>query len=226
MKLMTRSAATLGALLVMAGCQRQDPEAERRALDYLATAAQEEGAVRTGTGLVYTMLGENAKAESNFQRALGLAPEDSEIRHNWGWYLCSNERPRESIPEFEIALRNPLYRTPEIALTNAGRCSAAFGDVANADSYYRRALARTPNNAPAAYGLALLAFRAGRQDEARGWMKQLTQQPAPAPEALYLGMCIERKAGDRAAETAYIAQLRNRYPDSAEAKAVTTGLCE
>ena len=56
MKLMTRSAATLGALLVTAGCQRQDPEAERRALDYLATAAQEDGAVRTGTGLVYTML--------------------------------------------------------------------------------------------------------------------------------------------------------------------------
>ncbi len=177
-------------------------------------------------GLVHAMLGENAKAEQNFQRALSLAPEDSEIRHNWGWYLCSNGKPRQSIPEFEIALRNPLYKTPEIALTNAGRCSAAFGDVANADSYYRRALARTPNNAPAAYGLALLAFRAGRQDEARGWMKQLMQQPAPAPEALYLGMCIERKAGDRAAETAYISQLRNRYPDSAEAKAVTTGLCE
>ena len=152
-------------------------------------------------GLVYTMLGENAKAESNFQRALALAPEDSEIRHNWGWYLCSNERPRESIPEFEIALRNPLYRTPEIALTNAGRCSAAFGDIASAESYYRRALARSPSNAPAAYGLALLAFRAGKLDEARGWMKLLAQQPAPAPEALYLGMCIERKAGDRAAET-------------------------
>jgi type IV pilus assembly protein PilF len=177
-------------------------------------------------GLVYTMLGENAKAESNFQRALALAPEDSDIRHNWGWYLCSNERPRESIPEFELALRNPLYRTPEIALTNAGRCSAAFGDIANAESYYRRALARSPNNAPAAYGLALIAFRAGQLEEARGWMKRLAQLPAPAPEALYLGMCIERKAGDRATETAYIAQLRNRYPDSAEAKAVTTGSCQ
>ena len=177
-------------------------------------------------GLVYTILGENAKAEQNFQRALALAPEDSDIRHNWGWYLCSNDRPRESIPEFEIALRNPLYKTPEIALTNAGRCSAAFGDVVNAESYYRRAVARSPNNAPAMYGLALLAFRAGKLDEARGWMKLLTQQPAPAPEALFLGMCIERKAGDRAAETTYISQLRNRFPDSAEAKSVTTGLCQ
>jgi len=57
-------------------------------------------------------------------------------------------------------------------------------------------------------------------------MKLLTAQPAPPPEALFLGMCIERKARDRSAETTYITQLRNRYPDSAEAKSVTTGLCE
>ena len=75
-------------------------------------------------GLVYTVLGENAKAEQNFQRALALAPQDSEIRQNWGWYLCTHGRARESIPEFERAIRNPLYKTPEIALINAGRCSA------------------------------------------------------------------------------------------------------
>ncbi len=45
-----------GALVLAAGCQRQDPEAERRALEFLVTAAQEDGAVRTGTGLVYTLL--------------------------------------------------------------------------------------------------------------------------------------------------------------------------
>ena len=37
-------------------------------------------------GLVYAMLGENAKAEQNFQRALSLAPDDSDLRHDWGWY--------------------------------------------------------------------------------------------------------------------------------------------
>ena len=63
-------------------------------------------------------------------------------------------------------------------------------------------------------------------DEARGYTRRLAQLPAPAPEALFLGMCVERKAGDRAAETLYVTQLRNRYPDSAEAKAIATGLCE
>jgi len=177
-------------------------------------------------GLVYTVLGENAKAEQNFQRGLQIAPQDPDLRHNWGWYLCSNDHPKESIPEFEMALRDPFYKTPEVALTNAGRCSAAFGDYANADAYYRRALARTPTNAPALYGLALLAYRAGRYDEARGYTRRLAQLPQPAPEALYLGICVERKAGDRAAETLYAAQLRNRYPDSLEAKSIGTGTCE
>ena len=177
-------------------------------------------------GLVYTMLGENPKAEQNFQRALSLAPQDSDIRHNWGWYLCSNGRPRESIPEFEMALRNPLYKTPEIALVNAGRCSVAFGDTAGAEVFFRRAVAGAPNNAGANYGLALIAYRAGRLDEARGFARRLTQQPASAPEALYLGMCIEKKAGDRGAELSYVSQLRNRYPDSAETKAIASGACE
>lgn len=44
------------ALLLTTGCQRQDPEAQQRALDYLATAARAEGAVRTDSGLVYTLI--------------------------------------------------------------------------------------------------------------------------------------------------------------------------
>src|ERR1019366_8366268 len=37
-------------------------------------------------GLVYAMLGDDRKAEQSFQRALELAPNDSDVHHNWGWY--------------------------------------------------------------------------------------------------------------------------------------------
>ncbi len=177
-------------------------------------------------GLVYTMLGDNAKAEQNFQRALALAPQDSEIHHNWGWYLCSHGRARESIAEFELAIRNPLYKTPEIALINAGKCSASFGDTAAAEAYFKRAFATSPNNPQASYGLALLAYRSMRLEDARGWMKPVMLQANPTPEALYLGMCIEKKLGDRQSELSYVSQLRNRYPESAEAKALPTGTCD
>jgi len=177
-------------------------------------------------GLVYTELGDEPKAEANFRRGLDLAPADSEIRHNWGWYLCTHGRPRESISEFEAALRNPLYRSPEIALINAGKCSAQAGDAAAADQYLRRALALKPGNPVAAYNLALLSYKNGRLEDARALMRFVMAADPPSSEALYLGMCVERRLADKQSEQSYMAQLRNRYPNSAEARAIASGACE
>ena len=177
-------------------------------------------------GLVYTMLGETQRAEGSFQRALALAPNDPEIRANWGGFLCATGRAREAIPELELALRDPLFKTPEIAMINAGKCSVVLGDGKKADEYFRRAVAASPNNPVASYNLALLAYHEARLDDARYWMRPVMQQAAPRPEALYLGMCIERKHGDRQAELSYSSQLRNRYPDSPETKAIAAGTCE
>jgi type IV pilus assembly protein PilF len=176
-------------------------------------------------GLVYAVLGEDRKSEQNFERALQLAPDDSEIHHNWGWYLCQHKREREALAQFDIAVRNPLYKSPEVALVNAGRCAITIGDMRLAESYFRRALAAQPGNALAAYGLALIAYKESRYADARTWMKGVMQTTNPAPESLYLGMCVERKLGDQQAELSYISQMRNRYPDAPETKAINTEGC-
>ena len=177
-------------------------------------------------GLVYATLGQDADAARNFRKALELSPNDSEFRQNWGWYLCTHNQARESIPEFEQAVRNPLYKTPEIALINAGRCAASLGENAKAEQFFRRALNVSPGNPEAAFSLSQLTFKEGRLPEARALMKPVMQQTNPSPEALALGMCIERKLGDRSSEASYISQLRNRYPDSPETKSIATGACE
>ena len=119
-------------------------------------------------GLVYATLGENANAETNFQKALALAPNDSEIRQNWGWYLCTHNRARESIPEFEAAVRNPLYKTPEIALINAGKCSGSIGDANACRGLLPARIVGAPDNADAAFSLARLCYKSGPLAEARG----------------------------------------------------------
>ncbi len=159
------------------------------------------------SGLVYAILGEDAKAEQSFRKALQLAPDDSEIRQNWGWYLCTHSRGRESLAEFDAAVRNPLYKTPEVALVNAGRCAQAAGDTAAAESFFQRALAAQPGNPLASLGLAHIAYDRHRYDEARGWMKGAMQTTNPPPDALRLGTCIERRLGDHQAELSYISQL-------------------
>jgi type IV pilus assembly protein PilF len=177
-------------------------------------------------GLVYAVLGQDANAERNFQQAITLAPSDSEIRQNWGWYLCTHGRARESIPEFETAIRNPLYKSPDIALTNAGKCSIEAGDNRRGEDFLKRAVTINPSNISASYNLALLMYRESRTDEARTLMRRIMAAPNPAPDALYLGMCIERKASDRVTEASYVQQLKTRYPESAEAKAIPPGTCQ
>ena len=177
-------------------------------------------------GLVYTVMGEDANAQQNFLKALEIAPNDSEIRQNWGWFLCTHGRAKESIAEFETAVRNPLYRTPDVSLANAGKCAASIGETARAEEFFKRALALAPNNAVAAYNLSLLAYRERKYADARTAMRRVMAQTNPPPEALYLGMCIERKLGDKQSETSYMSQLRNRHPQSAETLALPAGVCE
>jgi Tfp pilus assembly protein PilF len=56
-------------------------------------------------------------------------------------------------------------------------------------------------------------------------MRIVMLQTNPPPEALYLGACVEKRLGDRATEQSYVTQLKNRYPDAAETKAIATGDC-
>jgi len=57
-------------------------------------------------------------------------------------------------------------------------------------------------------------------------MRYVMAQNAPPADALYLGMCIERKLEDRQSEQSYVMQLRNRYPNSPEARAIAGGACQ
>ena len=171
-------------------------------------------------GLVYTMLGDNTKAEANFRHALALSPNDSEIRHDWGAFLCTHGRAQESIAEFEFAATDPLYKAPEVALTNAGKCSVQLGNTEAAAGYFQRALSLKPNDPSAAYNLALLKYKAGQYDNARALMRVVMQQTNPPAPALFLGHCLEQKTGDKSSEQSYVMQLKNRYPESDEAKQV------
>lgn len=169
-------------------------------------------------GLVYGQLKEFARAEADFQRALSLAPNDPEVNNNYGWYLCENGKERQSIAYFLQALKNPLYATPERAYTNAGACALKAGDLDGAQRYLLTAVGMTRNDGGVVrLQLAKLFYQRGINEEARIYLNEaLKQMEAPTPEALWLGLRLERKLGNRNGESGYAAQLRSRYPASEE----------
>jgi type IV pilus assembly protein PilF len=118
-------------------------------------------------GLVYMELKENQLAESSFERALRLSPNDPDINHNFGWFLCSTSREKESVRYFVQALRNPLYATPWRSYSAAGVCSLKTGNTKDAEEFFQRALKLEPDDTPSLLKLGEIRYGQGNIDEAR-----------------------------------------------------------
>jgi type IV pilus assembly protein PilF len=177
-------------------------------------------------GLVYAQLKEDRLAEQNFQRALSINPGDSDTLNNYGLFLCDRGRTDQGIKHYLAAVRNPFYATPERAYVNAGVCARRSGNVAGAEEYFQTALKLRPTQQQALYQLADMAHARGDLGTARGYLGTLAQAGVSTAEVLWLGTRVERKLGDRNAEASYARQLRNRYPNSAEARALNAGKYE
>jgi type IV pilus assembly protein PilF len=174
-------------------------------------------------GLVYMELKENQLAESSFERALSLSPNDPDINHNYGWFLCNTGREKESIKLFVQALRNPLYPTPWRSYSAAGVCSLKTGNTKDADEFFQRALKLDPDDTPSLIKLGEMRYRQNNIDEARRLVSRYNKLVSPTAESLWLALRIERRLGERVAEQSYAIQLRRRFPGSAEYRLLQRG---
>ena len=77
--------------------------------------------------VLYEELGETRLAERHYRKAVQLDPKDSLALNNYGQYLCRVGRWKDAERYFNKATRDPLYKTPEVALTNAGICAWQAG---------------------------------------------------------------------------------------------------
>jgi len=174
-------------------------------------------------GLVYMELRENQLAQSNFERALRLSPTDPDINHNYGWFLCQTGRENESINYFMQAVKNPLYLTPWRSYSAAGVCSMRKNDLKQAEDFFQRALRQEPDDAGSLLQLGQIRYRQGGLEEARKLVARYNRITEPTAESLWLALRVERKLGERAAESSYANQLRRRFAASREYQQLQRG---
>lgn len=174
-------------------------------------------------GLVYMDMGEMRLAEDNFQQALRLAPQNPDFNNNYGWLLCQNGRPEQSITYFETALKSRTYQSPAKALHNAGVCSMRMKDTVAAERYFNEAFRQDPGNVSTSLNLAKLNYDRRDYEKARFYISRVTRSDALSADSLWQAIKIERKLGDRAAELSLVTQLSRRFPDSPEFAAYQRG---
>ena len=196
------------------------------ALDEIKEALRADpryGPAQNVAGLVYAQLKEDRLAEDAFRAALDVNPSDSDAHNNYGRFLCDRKQEKEAIKHFLMAVRNPLYATPERSWVNAGTCARRSGDSAAAENFFLQALKLRPGQPQALYQMADLSYARRDYVGAKGYLTRFTQVATATAEVLWLGVRVERRVGDRSSEASYALQLRNRFPNSREARALLAG---
>jgi len=176
-------------------------------------------------GLVYAEMNDAARAEAAFQRAVSAAPNEGDIRNNYGAFLCRQNRTEAGLRELEAALALPLYQTPQLALENAGNCALAAGQLRVAESYYNRLIQIQPFSSRGHQGLAAIAMKMSRWDDVRRHVERGLRAEPITPDLLFMAVCAERARNNREQEAEYVRQLRSRFPDSPFIEAIQRGGC-
>jgi type IV pilus assembly protein PilF len=91
------------------------------------------------------------------------------------------------------------------------------------EDYLQKAYRLMGGHPLAGLRMADLYYRTGRLDEARKELSDVERKMEPNAETLWLGVRVERKLGDRAAEARFVTQLRRKFPNSREYQELLKG---
>ena len=168
-------------------------------------------------GLAYSGKGDLPAADQAFRRALQLAPRDGNTMHNYGWFLCQQQRWNDADMQFNGALAQPQYRDAMRTLLAQGVCQARAGRWAEAERALSRSFELDPSNPVTAYNLSDVLLRRGELERARFYIARINSQPElSSAQSLWLAARIERRLGNLQGVQDIGRKMQERFPESAE----------
>jgi type IV pilus assembly protein PilF len=184
-----------------------------KALDQNSRTAKTQMAA----GIIYDRLNDRRKAQGHFDQAVRLGKDDPDVLANAAVYFCRYGDYKRGEQYMLQAATSPLYRTPDVAYTNAGRCARANQRTQEAEQYFRRALATNPKQPDALLQMAEVSLAANNALQARAFLERYTAVAAVTPSTLMLGRRIELGLGDAGQARRYEQRIKNEFPMSSEA---------
>lgn len=213
-------AARANVRLAVAYMHRREYEVAMAKLQRALEQDPKNADAHTTLGVLYETLGERKKAGTHYREAVHLAPDDPNAHNNYGTWLCQDGRLKQAQKEFTKAAESPFYKTPQVALTNAGSCAMRDGEVARAEQYFRRALAVDEAYPDALYQMASLKYQQGDYMSARAFVQRYLSIARANAESLALAIRIENALGVDDAAWEYTSELIADFPDSPQARAI------
>ena len=219
----TEAAAKTNIQLGIAYLQQGNYTVAREKLERSLKQDPKDPDVHTTLGLLYDRTGEPKLADKHYQQALKLAPDNPDVSNNYAIYLCKRGRVDEGVERFSAVAANKYYRTPEVALTNAGVCLRNAKRLDEAQAKFIGAIKLRPDYSEATVQLANLHIERGQVPEARKVVDSYLGAFRPKPDVLFAAVTVARAAKDKMSEEKYSRALRLEFPDSAQARALKRG---
>ena len=157
-------------------------------------------------------------AEKHYKIAVELDSNDSVAANMYGKFLCLNGREAESEKYFLRAVDNSLYKTPEIAYTNAALCVLKMNQKVKAKTYFERALSAKSNFVIALIEMSALELSEGNFATAKIYIDRFHLVDRPTARSLWLEIRSELgiNGGNNVKELGQ--KLESEFPNSVELK--------
>ena len=172
---------------------------------------------QTVLAVLYERIGEMDLAGKHYHKAYEADPTNGDVNNNYGTYLCKTGKEDKAIEHFLIALDDPFYSSPSVALTNAGSCALGKGDMLAANDYLRRALKIEPEFPDALMAMVRLNYEQQNYLKSRAFLQRYEAVASHDATSLLLAYKIETAAGDTKAASKYKRVLEATFPKSDQA---------
>jgi len=210
-------AARVNAQLAMTYLKQGDLVSARDKIEKALDQDPRTPETQMAAGFVYDRLGQDRKAAEHFDEAVKLDRDNADVLNNAAVFECRKGDKKKGVEYFLRAAESPLYRTPEVAYSNAGRCARADGKPKDAETYYRQSLAIRADQPETLLELADLLHEKGSNLPARAFLQRHAATAPATAESLWLGYRVETALGDRAAAEDYARRLRTDFAISPQA---------
>ena len=200
--------------LALSYLNKQSYEQAKKNLDKALHLAPELAQVHYTRAYYFESLTLWAEAESAYLTALKLTPEDPNVMHNYGAFLCKLARFNEGEQYLLLAVNSQEYSQPGNSLLNLAYCNLARQHFSAALTYVVQARKYQPVSAEILMLGAHLHYAFLDYAVAELWYRDFLQIHEQQPNTLLFGVLLYQASAMPEREKLSASELLQMYPQS------------
>ncbi|GHE94536.1 hypothetical protein GCM10011501_24960 [Thalassotalea profundi] len=175
--------------------------------------------VHTAFAYYYDTVSEPELAIDSYETALSLQRDNADTLNNYGAFLCKHEQYQAAEKQFLKAIAVPSYLLVSQSYQNLAICQLEAKQFSKAESYLKKAIVHSPNNASVLLQMVRLQYIKGDYENAQKYFQRYEKSTRRfTPDALALAFKVFEKQYDRKTAKNYAGMLVKMFPASYEAK--------